>query len=73
MASAIKKSAEATRVTLRNARRDGNKEADRQQKASDLTEDECKKGKEEIQKLTADYEKKVTTIVDAKSKEILES
>ena len=73
MASAIKKSAEATRVTLRNARRDGNKEADRQQKASDLTEDECKKGKEAIQKLTADYEKKVTTIVDAKSKEILES
>ncbi|MCD4824227.1 MAG: ribosome recycling factor [Phycisphaerae bacterium] len=73
LAGAIKKMAEAARVTLRNARRDGNKEADKQQKASDLTEDECKKGKDSIQKLTDQYEKKITEILDDKTKEIQET
>ncbi len=73
LASQVKKMAEAARVALRNARRDGNKETDAQQKASDLTEDEAKKGKESIQKLTNDYEKKVTEILEAKTKEIQET
>ncbi len=68
----LKKMAEAARVTIRNARRDGNKEADKQQKASELTEDEAKKGKEQVQKLTDQYEKKVTELLDAKTKEIEE-
>ena len=73
MATSVKKMAEQTRVVIRNARREGNKETDRKEKASELTEDECKKGKDDIQKLTDDYEKKVTEIADAKTKEILES
>ena len=68
----LKKMAEATRVTVRNARRDANKEADKQQKASELTEDEARKGKDDIQKMTDKYEKKVSEMLDAKIKEIEE-
>jgi len=68
----LKKMAEAARVTIRNARRDGNKSADKQQKASELTEDEAKKGKEEIQDLTKKYERSVSECLAAKTKEIQE-
>ena len=70
--SQIKKMAEARRVTSRNARRDANKDDDKQQKASELTEDEAKKCKDDIQKLTDKYEKKVSEMLDAKTKEIKE-
>jgi ribosome recycling factor len=69
----VKKMAEAARVTIRNARRDGNKEADKQQKASELTEDEAKKGKDDIQKLTDKFEKAISDLLDAKTKEIQET
>ena len=73
IAGQLKKMAEASRITIRNARRDGNKEVDKQQKASELTEDEAKKGKDEIQKLTDQYERKVTELLDAKTLEIQET
>ncbi|MCK5113722.1 MAG: ribosome recycling factor [Phycisphaerae bacterium] len=66
----VKKMAEAARVTVRNARRDGNKIVDTKQKASDLTEDESKKGKDSIQKLTDRFEKSITELVAAKTTEI---
>jgi ribosome recycling factor len=68
----VKKMAEQTRVAIRNARRDGNKDVDAAEKASDLTEDDAKRGKDDIQKLTDDYEKKVTELLDAKTKEVTE-
>ena len=68
----VKKMAEAARVTIRNARRDGNKEVEKQEEAGDLTEDESRKSKDEIQKLTEQYERSVTTILDAKTAEIQE-
>ncbi len=68
----IKKMTEAAKVTIRNARRDGNKEADKQQKASELTEDEAKKGKDDIQNLTKKYEGKVDKSLKAKTTEIEE-
>jgi len=73
IAGQVKKMAEASRVTLRNARRDGNKDVEKKQKAADLTEDEAKKAKDEIQKLTDQYEKNVTELVEAKTHEIQES
>ena len=51
-----KKMAEASKVTVRNARRDGNKKADKAKTESTLTEDDCKKCKDEIQDLTKKYE-----------------
>jgi len=68
----LKKLAEAQRVALRNARRDANKEIEKQQKASELTEDEARKGKDKTQKLTGDYEKKINEVLEAKTKEIQE-
>ncbi|MHC4981739.1 MAG: ribosome recycling factor [Planctomycetota bacterium] len=64
--------AEGARVAIRNARRDGNKEVEKQQKASQLTEDDAYKGKDEIQKLTDEYEKKVNEMLEEKTKEIEE-
>jgi ribosome recycling factor len=72
LAGQLKKLSEATRVTIRNARRDGNKEIDQQEKASQLTEDQAKRAKEEVQKLTDTYEQKVSEILEAKTKEIQE-
>jgi ribosome recycling factor len=73
IAGQLKKMAEAARVTVRNARRDGNKEVDRQEKAAEMTEDDARKAKDQIQKMTDDYEKKVTDNLDAKTMEIQES
>ena len=68
----LKKMAEQSRVTIRNARRDGNKAVDTQEKESILTEDIATKGRESIQKLTNDYEAKVTEMLESKTKEIQE-
>ena len=73
LAAQIKRMAEAARVAIRNARRDGNKLADKQQKASELTKDEAKKGKDDIQDLTKKYEVKIGELLDAKTKEIEET
>ncbi len=69
----VKKMAEAARVVVRNVRRDGNKEVDKQQKASELTEDDAKKGKDDIQDLTKGYEEKIQETTDAKTREIEET
>jgi ribosome recycling factor len=68
----VRKMAEATRVAIRNARRDGNKDVDKLEKASEITEDDARDAKEQIQELTNTYEKKVSEIIDAKSQEIQE-
>ena len=73
LAAQVKKMAEAARVAIRGIRRDGNKEADRQQKAAELTEDEDIKGKEQIQHLTKQYEGKVNELLEAKIKEVEET
>lgn len=68
----VKKMAEATRVAIRNARRDGNKEIDKLQKDSEITEDDAHKAKDDVQELTKTYEAKVDELIDAKSQEIQE-
>lgn len=63
---------EEGRVSLRNIRRDANKEADALQKKSEITEDDNKRLQDEIQKLLKEYEGKVGEVQDKKTKEILE-
>ncbi len=67
-----KKLAEEARVTLRNARRDGNKHAETLAKApgAHYPEDEIETLKEEIQGLLKKYEETVDKMVEEKSKEI---
>ncbi len=73
LASQIKKMAEASKVSIRNARRDANKAVDALKKDSEITEDEANSAKEDIQKLTDQYEAKVEQQLAAKTTEIQET
>jgi ribosome recycling factor len=68
----VRKMSESTRVAIRNARRDANKEIDKLEKASEITEDDARKAKDDVQELTKQYEDKVDELIDAKSQEIEE-
>ena len=72
LAGQLKKLSEVTRVGIRNARRDGNREIDHQESESLLTEDQAKRAKNEVQRLTDTYEQKVDEVLAAKTKEVQE-
>src|SRR5215470_4256599 len=65
----IKEMGEDARVSVRNVRRDGNKAAD---DADDLTEDDIKAAKEQIQELTKKFEGKINDLAKAKESEVME-
>ena len=65
-----KKKAEEYKVTLRNMRRDANDNFKAMQKKSEITEDECKKALDKIQKLTDEQIKSIDTVFSAKENEI---
>ena len=67
-----KNMAEQSRVAIRNIRREANDALKKKQKASEITEDDEKKGTEEVQKLTDKYIKDINGILEAKEKEIME-
>jgi ribosome recycling factor len=68
----VKELAEEARVSIRNIRRDANKQADHETSEKILTEDDLESCKEEIQALTKRFESKVNDNADKKSAEILE-
>ncbi len=68
----VKKMGEESKVAIRNIRRDGNDKLKKQKKDKVLSEDECFKLQDEIQKITDDHVKKVDAIIAEKEKEILE-
>ncbi len=68
----VKKMGEDAKVALRNIRRDINEKVKKMEKDGDLTEDDLKKGLEQIQKMTDDGIKKIDEQVSKKDKEILE-
>ncbi|MEM8864792.1 MAG: ribosome recycling factor [Planctomycetota bacterium] len=72
MVSRTKELAEETKVSIRNVRRDANKHLDQMEKDKDLSEDECKTYKEDVQELTNKYEKQVTDQAKAKEAEVME-
>ncbi|MDX9871958.1 MAG: ribosome recycling factor [Clostridia bacterium] len=72
LVKAIKKKAEEGRVSIRNIRRDSNEKLKAMEKGKQITEDETKKGQEDIQKLTDKYIKEVDHVLEAKEKEIME-
>ena len=63
------KYAEDAKVAIRNARRDANNKADRDE---ELTEDEVAREKKEIQKLTDEYVAKVEELLKNKTAEVME-
>ncbi len=62
---------ETTKVTIRNARRDGIDLLKKAQKNDGLSEDGEKEGEDELQKVTDKWVKKVDEIIAAKEKDIL--
>ena len=67
----VKKKGEASKVAVRNIRRDANDAIKKEQKANEISEDEEKTLQDDIQKMTDTYIKKVDGMVEDKSKEIM--
>ena len=67
-----KKYGEDTKVHIRGIRREGNEELKKRQKDSAITEDELRRGENEIQKITDAEIKKVDELLKKKEEEILE-
>ena len=71
LAKDVKKKGEDAKVAMRNIRRDAMDAFKKQQKKSELTEDDLKDLEGEIQKLTDKYVSELDKRVEAKNKEIL--
>ena len=67
-----RKGAEEAKVAIRNIRRDAIEKFKKQQKASEITEDDYKIAEKDIQKLTDDYIKEIDKITEKKEKELTE-
>ncbi len=65
------KYAEASKVAIRNVRRDGIDELKKQEKEKKISEDEQRTQSEKVQKLTDEYVKKVDELLVVKEKDIL--
>ena len=62
---------EQAKVSLRNIRRDANKQLEKEQQDKLITEDDRDKGKKQIDDLTKDFSKEVDSTIKAKSDEIM--
>lgn len=71
MAKDVKKKGENAKVAIRNVRRDANDTFKKQNKASEISDDELKDLEDKVQKLTDKYIDKVDKAVEDKTKEIL--
>ena len=67
----IKKKGENAKVVVRNVRRDANDAFKKQNKASEISDDELKNLENDIQKLTDKYIDLIDKAIEEKSKEIL--
>ncbi|MEG0366451.1 MAG: ribosome recycling factor [Coprobacillus sp.] len=63
----VKKYAEDAKVALRNIRRSANDDVEK----ADLAEDEEKSGKEQVQKITDEFVKKIDSLTAEKEKELM--
>jgi len=67
-----KKYSEENKIAIRNVRRDMIEVIRKAEKDKELTEDDKKKGEEEIQKITDDFIRKIDQILVQKEKELME-
>ena len=68
----LARKAEESKVVLRNYRRDAIEALKKQQKASEITEDDLKKLTKDVQDVTDSYVKKIDEVYKVKEKEVLE-
>ena len=67
----VKKKGEASKVAVRNIRRDANDTFKKMEKGGEISEDDQKSAEEKIQKLTDKMIEKVDKAVEVKTKEIM--
>ena len=67
----VKKYGEESKVAVRSIRRDANEKIKALKKEADISEDEIKKGEEDVQKVTDIYIKDIDAKILAKEKEIM--
>lgn len=72
MVKKAKKMAEDAKVGIRNIRRESNETLKKAQKDKTITEDDLKRGEQDIQKITDDFIKKVDDVFAHKEKEVME-
>jgi ribosome recycling factor len=68
----VKKIAEDARIAVRNVRRDANEHIKREEKASEISEDESKKQQHKIQEFTDKFIKEIDKVLAGKEAEIME-
>jgi len=68
----IKRLAEDSRVSLRNIRREVNEKVKKAEKSGEVPEDESHNIRDEIQKVTDSYVKKIDELLKAKEEEVME-
>jgi len=66
-----KQMGEQAKVSIRNIRRDANKQLEKEQKNKIITEDDLDKGKKQVDDITKEYVDKVDLVVKNKSDEIM--
>jgi len=67
-----KKSVEDAKIAIRNVRRDANEQMKKLEKAKDISEDDCRRGQDDVQKLTDSFVAKADVKGNEKEAEIME-
>lgn len=68
----VRGEAEAGRVAIRNIRRDANGDIKALEKEKEISEDDARRGEDDIQKLTDKFVKEIEVILADKEKELME-
>lgn len=66
----VHQKSEAAKIALRNLRKDAWDEVQKLQKNAEITEDDKYRGEEDLNKMIDDYNKKISTIAEAKEKDL---
>jgi ribosome recycling factor len=72
LTKAVHKRLEDARIALRNLRRDGIEKLRQSEKNKEISQDQCSRASDQLQKLTDSFIDKINTIGQAKEKEIME-
>ena len=72
MSKLVRELGEKSKLAIRNVRREANSAADAEEKDKTMSEDDAQRTKDEIDRLTKEYEAKVADLVEKKTKEVME-
>lgn len=71
IAHQVKQLGEKCKISIRNIRRDVNKQLDEEQKNKTITEDDCKKAKDNVEDMTKKHIDEIDNVIKSKSEEIM--